>query len=128
MSAARAEPEVDAVSQIEFTEPVELEFWHTKTRSQEELLNEIVAEFNATNEYGITVVPTSIEGSYDQIFKDTCKDTRNLSKGRNVLGCPLCSAVACILARILNKPITIEKEEQCQDGRLTTTQYRILEE
>ena len=68
---AEPEPEMDAVSQIEFTEPVELEFWHTKTGSEEELLNEIVAEFNATNEYGITVVPTSIEGSYDQIFKDT---------------------------------------------------------
>ncbi len=68
-----AEPEaaLDDVSQIEFTEPVELEFWHTKTGSQEELLNGIVADFNATNEYGITVVPTSIEGSYDQIFKDT---------------------------------------------------------
>jgi peptide/nickel transport system substrate-binding protein len=68
---ATPEPEVDAVSQIEFTEPVELQFWHTKTRSQEELLNEIVADFNASNEWGITVVPTSIEGSYDQIFKDT---------------------------------------------------------
>jgi ABC-type glycerol-3-phosphate transport system substrate-binding protein len=68
---AEPEPEMDAVSQIEFTEPVELEFWHTKTGSQEELLNEIVADFNDGNEYGITVVPTSIEGSYDQIFKDT---------------------------------------------------------
>jgi len=45
---AEPEPEMDAVSQIEFTEPVELEFWHTKTGSEEELLNEIVAEFNAT--------------------------------------------------------------------------------
>ena len=68
---AEPEPEMDAVSQIEFADPVELEFWHTKTGSQEELLNEIVAEFNDSNEYGITVVPTSVEGSYDQIFKDT---------------------------------------------------------
>ena len=52
-------------------EVIELEFWHTKTRSQEELLNEIVAEFNATNEYNIKVNPQSIEGSYDQIFKET---------------------------------------------------------
>jgi len=51
--------------------PVELTFWHTKTGSQEELLNEIVADFNASNPYNITVVPTSIEGSYDAIFKET---------------------------------------------------------
>ena len=50
---------------------IELEFWHTKTGSQEELLNLIVAEFNATNQYNIQVNPTSIEGSYDQIFKET---------------------------------------------------------
>jgi ABC-type glycerol-3-phosphate transport system substrate-binding protein len=65
------EPEVDEISQIEITDYVELEFWHTKTRSQEELLNEIVADFNESNEWGIQVVPTSIEGSYDQIFKET---------------------------------------------------------
>ncbi len=52
-------------------EPVELTLWHTKTRSKEELLNEIVADFNATNPYNITVVPSSIEGSYDAIFKET---------------------------------------------------------
>ena len=65
------EPEaaMDEVSQIEFADPVELEFWHTKTGSQEELLNEIVADFNDSNEYGITVVPTSIEGSYDQFSR-----------------------------------------------------------
>jgi len=52
-------------------EKIELEFWHTKTGSQEELLNSIVAEFNATNEYNIQVNPMLIEGSYDQIFKET---------------------------------------------------------
>ncbi|MBN1582623.1 MAG: extracellular solute-binding protein [Anaerolineae bacterium] len=52
-------------------ETIELEFWHTKTGSQEELLNEIVADFNASNEYNIKVNPQSIEGSYDAIFKET---------------------------------------------------------
>jgi ABC-type glycerol-3-phosphate transport system substrate-binding protein len=52
-------------------EKIELEFWHTKTGSQQELLDLIVAEFNATNEYNILVNPMSIEGSYDQIFKET---------------------------------------------------------
>jgi ABC-type glycerol-3-phosphate transport system substrate-binding protein len=71
VAAEPDEPEMDAISQIEITEPITLEFWHTKTRSQQELLDEIVADFNNSNEWGITVVPTSIEGSYDQIFKET---------------------------------------------------------
>jgi multiple sugar transport system substrate-binding protein/sn-glycerol 3-phosphate transport system substrate-binding protein len=64
-------PKKDDISSVEFSGTTELEFWHTKTGSQEELLNLIVSEFNATNEYGIKVNPTSIEGSYDQIFKET---------------------------------------------------------
>jgi ABC-type glycerol-3-phosphate transport system substrate-binding protein len=52
-------------------ETIELELWHTKTGSQEELLNEIVADFNASNTFNIKVNPTTIEGSYDQIFKET---------------------------------------------------------
>jgi ABC-type glycerol-3-phosphate transport system substrate-binding protein len=52
-------------------EAIELELWHTKTGSQEELLKEIVNDFNASNEYNIKVNPTLIEGSYDQIFKET---------------------------------------------------------
>ncbi len=52
-------------------ETIELQLWHTKKRAKEELLNAIVADFNATNEYNIKVVPESIEGSYDEIFKET---------------------------------------------------------
>jgi len=65
------EPEMDAISQVEITDAIEISLWHTKSSSQEDLLNEIVADFNKTNEWGIQVVPTSIEGSYDQIFKET---------------------------------------------------------
>jgi ABC-type glycerol-3-phosphate transport system substrate-binding protein len=68
------EKEVEVEVKVEVTaapEPVELQLWHTKTRSQEELLNEIVNDFNTTNPYNITIVPTSIEGSYDAIFKET---------------------------------------------------------
>jgi len=65
-------PAKDDISRVKLGQAtIELEFWHTKTSSQEELLNEIIADFNATNEYNIKVNPTSIEGSYDQIFKET---------------------------------------------------------
>ena len=65
-------PKKGAISSVKLgKETIELEFWHTKTGSQDELLNEIVADFNASNEYNIKVNPQSIEGSYDQIFKET---------------------------------------------------------
>lgn len=42
-------------------------FWHQHTRGRQESLNEIVANFNATNPYGITVVAEN-QGNYPDIF------------------------------------------------------------
>ena len=42
-------------------------FWHQHTRAREEALNKIVADFNASNEWGITV-EAEYQGSYNDIF------------------------------------------------------------
>jgi hypothetical protein len=44
------------------------------------------------------------------------------------MGCALCSAIACALAKATGKPVTIEKEEQSQDGKTTKIQYRIIDD
>ena len=43
-------------------------FWHQHSRGREEALVGIIDEFNATNEYGITVVP-EYQGGYGDIFQ-----------------------------------------------------------
>lgn len=45
---------------------VEIEFWHVWDRATGDALQEIVDEFNATNEYGITVLALD-QGSYSDI-------------------------------------------------------------
>lgn len=45
----------------------EVTFWHNHTRDRQEALEEIVQEFNSTNEWGITVVQEN-QGSYGDIF------------------------------------------------------------
>jgi multiple sugar transport system substrate-binding protein len=42
-------------------------FWHQHTREREEALNQIVADFNANNEWGIEVV-AEYQGGYGDIF------------------------------------------------------------
>ena len=64
----------------------------------------------------------------NHIFKDVCEETRKHQKLHEAMGCPLCSAVACALAKATGKPISIEKEEQSRDGKTTKIQYHILEE
>lgn len=55
-------------------------FWHQHTREREEKLQKIVADFNASNPFGITVEATN-EGSYDDIYN---KMTTILGAGGNV--------------------------------------------
>lgn len=45
----------------------EVIYWHQHSRSREEALNEIVEEFNNTNEWGITV-SAEYQGGYNDIF------------------------------------------------------------
>jgi hypothetical protein len=62
------------------------------------------------------------------IFSGICEETKKLPKTHEALGCPLTSAIACALAKATGKPVTIEKEEQVEDGETTKIQYRILED
>ena len=64
----------------------------------------------------------------NHIFNEICRETRKLQKTHESVGCPLCSAIACALAKATGKPIKIEKEEQSQDGKTTKIQYHMLEE
>ena len=64
----------------------------------------------------------------NHIFNEICQETRKHQKTSESIGCPLCSALACALAKATGKPITIENEKQSQDGKTTEIQYRIIED
>lgn len=64
----------------------------------------------------------------NHVFKDLCEETRKLETTHRTVGCPFSSAIACAVAKAAGKPVTIEKEEQSQDGKTTTIQYRTMEE
>jgi len=64
----------------------------------------------------------------NHVFNEICQETRKLQKTHESIGCPLCSAIACALAKATGKPIKIEKEEQSQDGKTTRIQFNLLEE
>jgi hypothetical protein len=63
----------------------------------------------------------------NHIFKELCEETQKMQRTHMSVGCPLSSALACALAKATGKPITIEKEEQSEDGKTTTVQYHMLE-
>jgi hypothetical protein len=64
----------------------------------------------------------------NSIYTDTCKQTRNLSHICGTIGCPICSAIACAIAKASGNPVTIEKTKSTEDAKIIEAYYRILEE
>ena len=70
-------------------------------------------------------VHVKIENS---IYKYMCKEAKKSSNICSLLGCPLCSAIACVLAKATGKPVIIEKNQLSEDSQTTDTDYLLLEE
>jgi len=64
----------------------------------------------------------------NHVLNEICQETKKLERTHTAIGCPLCSAIACALAKASGKPITIEKEEISEDEKTTKIQYRVLED
>lgn len=62
----------------------------------------------------------------ETIYRDICNEIRNPPNICSSFGCPLCSSVACALARASGKPVVIEKIELSADGKVIEAYYRIL--
>jgi|SRR5208282_3414378 len=63
----------------------------------------------------------------DSIFTDFCKQIRDSSR-RCGLGCPMCSALACILTVATGKPVLFEEDKETGDGHTTLSDYHLLNE
>jgi hypothetical protein len=63
----------------------------------------------------------------DSIYKDMWKRERDLSYIHSKIGCPICSAIACAMAKATGKPVIIENTQLSKDGKTLEGTYRILE-
>jgi hypothetical protein len=63
----------------------------------------------------------------DSIYADFCKQVRDNSRPCG-LGCPMCSALACILAVATGKPVLFEEDKLAPDGKTTLSNYQLLAE
>jgi hypothetical protein len=61
----------------------------------------------------------------DSIYADFCREMRDTSR-RCGLGCPMCSALACILAMASGKPVIFEEDERSLDKHTQYSSYELL--
>ena len=61
----------------------------------------------------------------DSIYADFCFEVRETSR-RCGLGCPMCSALACILAIATGKPVLYEEDKMSEDKKVTESFYELV--
>jgi uncharacterized membrane protein YkoI len=64
----------------------------------------------------------------DSNYQNLTKEIEKFPKLYKSLGCPLSSAMACALAKVTGKPITIEKQQINEENKTIEIEYRIIEE
>jgi hypothetical protein len=89
------------------------------------LIEDLEIAQNARIETANNIVHVKIENS---IYKNMCKEAKKFSNMCSLLGCPLCSAIACALAKATGKLIIIEENQTSEDGKIIDIEYRLLEE
>lgn len=82
-----------------------------------------IAEDFEMNPVG-NMIHVRITGS---VYNNMCVGVGELSSSCKSFGCPLCSSLACALAKATGKPIVIEKSGLSEDGRVIQVYYRIIE-
>jgi hypothetical protein len=83
---------------------------------------EIMEQFEIEVDDGVVVTKST-----NSLYKDFCNDIRIKTRVCQAFGCPICSAVACLLVYATGQPVRLEGDESVpQLGRVTTTTYRIL--
>jgi hypothetical protein len=64
----------------------------------------------------------------DSIYADFCRQLRDSSRPCG-LGCPMCSAIACLLAIATGKAVIFEQDRELgPDGRTTESNYQLITE
>ena len=63
----------------------------------------------------------------ESIYSDFCHNLKDSTRVCAGLGCPICSAMACILAIATGKPVSFEGDKFSTDANSLESYYRILE-
>lgn len=117
--------ELSQLFEKEFRKPfTETDFSHLQERLPRILVEDlgIARNMNLSKE-GNTITAEIT----DHILIDICRETRKLQKTHMLTGCPLCSAIACALTKTTGSPLTIENENQSQDGKSTKVQFKLMD-
>ena len=101
------------------------DFTYIQTKIPELLTEKLEIAENVEIEKENNKITINITGN---IFQDDCRESQKCPQAHYAVGCLLSSSLACVLAKAIGKPVTIESEEHQEDKKQTKIEYRVMEE
>ena len=88
-----------------------------------------IEELEIAQDFELTIEDDKIRAEIqDSIYGVSDVGTEKFLSENPTLGAPLGSAIACALAKAMNKPIVLEKEQTSRNGKNVTFEFRTIEE
>jgi len=95
---------------------------------QKNLAKLLVEDLEVVEEFSMDVEGEFVEVKMvGSIYRDLCQDVKKLSKICLLTGCPMCSAIGCMLAKVTGNPVAFEGDKPSSNGLEIQARYRIIE-
>ena len=107
-----------------------IEFGKTSLKTLSERLPKLLTEdLEIFQNFEMKVEDNTVHIKFEEpIYSELCKKLRDCTSICSSLGCPICSAMACVLAQASGKPVAFDKDVRSSDGRTTESTYMIHED
>jgi len=94
---------------------------------QKNLPKLLVEDLEVVEEFSMDVngefVEVKMVGS---IYRDLCHEVKKLANICLRIGCPICSAIGCVLAKVTGNPVVFEGDKLSNNGTEIQARYRII--
>jgi len=94
---------------------------------QKNLPRLLVEDLEVVEEFSMDVegefVEVRVVGS---IYRDLCHEVKKLANICTRMGCPICSAIGCVLAKVTGNPVAFEGDKLSNNGTEIQARYRII--
>jgi hypothetical protein len=95
---------------------------------RERLPKLLIEELEIAQEFEMQVNGAEVRSKFgESIYSDFCHKISSSTRVCAGLGCPMCSAMACVLAMSTGKPVSLEGDQYSADGKTSESIYHILE-
>ena len=64
--------------------------------------------------------------STGSLYADFCNEIRLTTRVCTAFGCPMCSAIACLIVDATGNPVILEEDESTPDGYIIESTYRFI--